>query len=242
MDRSNQWKKSRRSIGVLIDWVDSQYQADILRGIFDDARDKGVNVFCFEGGAINSVREYESNRNIIYNLVDRESIDGLIVFSAVIGHFSTKEQIKDFLFTYEELPLVSVAVEIEGTSAVMVDNATGLQELLVHLIKEHAYRKFAFITGPKDNQDSFERFSVFRNTLQEHGLIFDQALVAAGDFTLDSGRAAARELLAKDVINKADVIVAANDIMALRSEEHTSELQSRPHLVCRLLLEKKKNR
>src|SRR3989442_9882540 len=27
---------------------------------------------------------------------------------------------------------------------------------------------------------------------------------------------------------------------AARSEEHTSELQSRPHLVCRLLLEKKK--
>src|SRR5436305_8827517 len=27
-----------------------------------------------------------------------------------------------------------------------------------------------------------------------------------------------------------------------RSEEHTSELQSRPHLVCRLLLEKKKRR
>src|SRR5690554_7247765 len=28
--------------------------------------------------------------------------------------------------------------------------------------------------------------------------------------------------------------------LAERSEEHTSELQSRPHLVCRLLLEKKK--
>src|SRR3989442_15740270 len=28
----------------------------------------------------------------------------------------------------------------------------------------------------------------------------------------------------------------------VRSEEHTSELQSRPHLVCRLLLEKKKLR
>src|SRR6266498_4436755 len=27
--------------------------------------------------------------------------------------------------------------------------------------------------------------------------------------------------------------------IAVRSEEHTSELQSRPHLVCRLLLEKK---
>src|SRR2546429_9898246 len=30
-------------------------------------------------------------------------------------------------------------------------------------------------------------------------------------------------------------------IAAPRSEEHTSELQSRLHLVCRLLLEKKKN-
>src|SRR5690554_7759764 len=31
-------------------------------------------------------------------------------------------------------------------------------------------------------------------------------------------------------------------ISVARSEEHTSELQSRPHLVCRLLLEKKKNK
>src|SRR5690554_3903051 len=29
------------------------------------------------------------------------------------------------------------------------------------------------------------------------------------------------------------------ELVRLRSEEHTSELQSRPHLVCRLLLEKK---
>src|SRR3989442_9735441 len=34
----------------------------------------------------------------------------------------------------------------------------------------------------------------------------------------------------------------ADDCDELRSEEHTSELQSRPHLVCRLLLEKKKKK
>src|SRR3989442_10944772 len=31
-------------------------------------------------------------------------------------------------------------------------------------------------------------------------------------------------------------------LLPWRSEEHTSELQSRPHLVCRLLLEKKKKK
>src|SRR5690554_4061209 len=34
--------------------------------------------------------------------------------------------------------------------------------------------------------------------------------------------------------------MASASAVECRSEEHTSELQSRPHLVCRLLLEKKK--
>src|SRR5690625_354975 len=33
-----------------------------------------------------------------------------------------------------------------------------------------------------------------------------------------------------------------NELIMTRSEEHTSELQSRGHLVCRLLLEKKNNK
>src|SRR3989442_7790080 len=37
-----------------------------------------------------------------------------------------------------------------------------------------------------------------------------------------------------------EVNQVCDDWGAERSEEHTSELQSRPHLVCRLLLEKKK--
>src|SRR3712207_6880109 len=36
------------------------------------------------------------------------------------------------------------------------------------------------------------------------------------------------------------IVVAYNSADLLRSEEHTSELQSRQYLVCRLLLEKKK--
>src|SRR2546422_8385946 len=36
-----------------------------------------------------------------------------------------------------------------------------------------------------------------------------------------------------------EVIELGNALRAARSEEHTSELQSRLHLVCRLLLEKK---
>src|SRR5436305_10850342 len=46
--------------------------------------------------------------------------------------------------------------------------------------------------------------------------------------------------LAGDVANS--VCGSTQTLLATRSEEHTSELQSRPHLVCRLLLEKKKKK
>src|SRR5262245_63987558 len=42
-------------------------------------------------------------------------------------------------------------------------------------------------------------------------------------------------------LRKEDVVGPDRRALAVRSEEHTSELQSLRHLVCRLLLEKKKN-
>src|SRR5205085_3494906 len=44
--------------------------------------------------------------------------------------------------------------------------------------------------------------------------------------------------------NRNDLVVACNEqqVIAIRSEEHTSELQSQSNLVCRLLLEKKKKK
>src|SRR5947199_5247181 len=45
-----------------------------------------------------------------------------------------------------------------------------------------------------------------------------------------------------DVVDERRIHVAADLQILVRSEEHTSELQSLRHLVCRLLLEKKKNK
>src|SRR3712207_8368632 len=52
---------------------------------------------------------------------------------------------------------------------------------------------------------------------------------------LDDRLERVRELVDDDELQRGLAVVG-------RSEEHTSELQSRQYLVCRLLLEKKKNR
>src|SRR5690554_7284010 len=49
------------------------------------------------------------------------------------------------------------------------------------------------------------------------------------------------DLIWEGVLSKVRFVenISAQQMHLFRSEEHTSELQSRPHLVCRLLLEKK---
>src|SRR5690606_42097207 len=54
------------------------------------------------------------------------------------------------------------------------------------------------------------------------------------------GRGEDRVVLGVQVGRELDVYVGVLGPEGLRSEEHTSELQSRENLVCRLLLEKKK--
>src|SRR5690554_6971106 len=58
-----------------------------------------------------------------------------------------------------------------------------------------------------------------------------------------SGRAASERFSSASIKDTSGNSSASTTLAATtRSEEHTSELQSRPHLVCRLLLEKKKKK
>src|SRR3989449_7333910 len=60
--------------------------------------------------------------------------------------------------------------------------------------------------------------------------------------TLFRSRMLRRSVAAELAALRAASEVGSGLVSAVRSEEHTSELQSRLHLVCRLLLEKKKKK
>src|SRR2546422_7948734 len=74
-----------------------------------------------------------------------------------------------------------------------------------------------------------------RSTLFPYTTLFRSVEEIGGDG--DTGVTNARVRNVKTGVEKELPV----DGVFLRSEEHTSELQSRLHLVCRLLLEKKKN-
>src|SRR3989442_6383515 len=77
--------------------------------------------------------------------------------------------------------------------------------------------------------------------------IFEKAITGSTDYdeqlrSLVSSGLSVKDiyeaLVTDDIGRAADILKPVYDRTDGRSEEHTSELQSRPHLVCRLLLEK----
>src|SRR3712207_8494786 len=80
----------------------------------------------------------------------------------------------------------------------------------------------------------FPYTTLFRSAANLMGGRLDEARRSAEDaLSLDDGKPDFVDVL----LVHADILLAAGDMT--RSEEHTSELQSRQYLVCRLLLEKK---
>src|SRR5690554_6964187 len=78
--------------------------------------------------------------------------------------------------------------------------------------------------------------------IREHTLHKTPYLLVIGDREVESHTVAVRTREGKDLGTMSIAEFSEFLARAVRSEEHTSELQSRPHLVCRLLLEKKKQK
>src|SRR3712207_8516500 len=79
-----------------------------------------------------------------------------------------------------------------------------------------------------------------RSTLFPYTTLFRSAVERVRDPCAVAQRPADRQALLKERTG-AGILALRQMQVPQRSEEHTSELQSRQYLVCRLLLEKKKN-
>src|SRR2546429_2147671 len=79
-----------------------------------------------------------------------------------------------------------------------------------------------------------------RSTLFPYTTLFRSTSSARGTIFLERARVISQQAHAAQQSVLRVVALLRDDARPLRSEEHTSELQSRLHRVCRLLLEKKK--
>jgi DNA-binding LacI/PurR family transcriptional regulator len=217
----------RITIGLIIESLreTGSYHNKVWLGAMEAAQEEDVNFVCCAGGPIghSPYNKYEKNRNIIYNFISADNVDGIVFTGSTIGTYISQQELLAFLDNYKPLPMVSIGGPFPGYVCSMVDNEVGMYEVCKHLIDTHSYRKIAYISGPENQLDAIQRFKVYKKVLQEYGISVDPKLIYTGNFLRESGVEAIKELLDKRKISF-EALVAANDNMALGA---VSELMRR---------------
>ncbi|HMN61136.1 MAG TPA: substrate-binding domain-containing protein, partial [Anaerolinea sp.] len=224
----------RRTIGYMANGIYSGggkggYHYSLWNGIREAALAHDVNLVCFIGGSyrISPAFDYEFHRNNVFDLVAAEQFDGIILGSAMLVSTLGLEGLARHYASLGRGPVVSISLELEDAPHLFIDNYTGARQIVDHLIEQHGYRRIAYLRGPEKNDEASVRYQAYLDSLRDHGLPFDPALVFLGDFNRPSGEAATQRLL--DAFPAGvDALVAANDTMALGA---ISVLRSRGVLI-----------
>jgi DNA-binding LacI/PurR family transcriptional regulator len=211
--------RSRLTIGFLLHTIEDAYGAALWAGAMDAARAQDANLICYLGRHLSSPHGFEAQSNVLYRLVDAESVDGLVLSSSSLGMHVGMDAVKGFFERYRPLPMVSLALPIDTIPSVLVDNVQGMREVVIHLIETHGFRRIAFISGPPKNPEAVARYQAYADVLTESGLPLDLPLVSPPtEWNENTGRNALSVLLDERGLQPGvdfEAIVGSNDEVAL---------------------------
>lgn len=202
------------TIGVLTAWLNGPTEINLWHGVADRALERKVNLICFSGGIPHWHEQYEAQKNILFNIPNRENVDGLLIWANILSHTLDRSSLEAFCLRYTPLPIISMGMIVSSIPSIQIDMRDGMRKLLSHLIEVHGRREIAFIRGLEVSQDAEERYQAYTETLKQYRIPIDPSLVISGDFRRDSGKAAIKQLIATHHIGF-DALVSANDNMAI---------------------------
>jgi DNA-binding LacI/PurR family transcriptional regulator/signal transduction histidine kinase/ActR/RegA family two-component response regulator len=205
----------RLNIAVLLDHLNffgRGYEGQLRDALSKRCNASGHNLVIVYGGALDEPT-LASADNVIFRVIRPDDFDGIIVASALLSAYSGPEGVIKLVEQYARARLCSVGTAIPGVPSLVLDNRSGMDAAIEHLIRDHGCRYPAFLAGTPHNPEAEARFAAYRAVLERHGIAYDESRVASGQFLPALGRLAMDQILDRGV--RFDAVVAANDSMAL---------------------------
>jgi LacI family transcriptional regulator len=191
--------RRNHAIGIVLPDVHGEFFSEVIRGIDVAARQAGYHILV--SGSHSNVGEM-----LEVLAAMRGRVDGLVVMAPDVALASLHHSLPS------DLPLVLLNSTDAGRDAITIDNYGGARAMMRHL-GELGHVLVAFIQGPAQNVDARERRRGFRQAMRSFAVKSPRRLEFAGDFTEESGHAAAQKILA--ATPRPTAIFAANDSMAV---------------------------
>jgi len=205
----------RKRIAILTGQADEEFQSRFIKGFLTRAyeNDQDVCVFSMYLKYQDSVEREAAEANI-YQLAYWESFDGVAIMKDVIQTPGTNDELEKYLKENYKGEVLTIDIPSDYFESVITDGHQPTHLVVSHLIKEHGYKKIAFLSGKKWHEHSKQRMIGFLDAMKEHHLDVPSDWIIYGDFWYTSG-----ELCADALINSKEglpeAVACANDCMAI---------------------------
>ncbi|MBI4790506.1 MAG: substrate-binding domain-containing protein [Chloroflexi bacterium] len=211
--------RRRITIGVILDNLSGESRSSLWPGIADTIQAQGGNLVCFTGGYLLDPHDFTQRGNIVYEMIDKDQLDGLIIWTSSLSSYVGHASIERFCARYRPLPMVSIGGILDNIPSIILDSYQGMRDAILHLVTVHRRRRIAFIRGPEGHRDAEERYRAYCDVLQEQGFAFAPELVSPPFKWFEPGGTLMIETLLAGQRIAFDAVVGVNDNVAVEAIE-----------------------
>ncbi|MDE6568613.1 MAG: substrate-binding domain-containing protein [Lachnospiraceae bacterium] len=151
----------------------------------------------------------------VFHLLNFDYLDAVIIYPRKIYDIEILQRVVNAAMEHPK-PVIMVESEKPwlGTISLDFDEEAAFRELIIHLIKEHGFQRINCIAGFRGNDISEKRIQIFKDTLAEYNIPFDEEVgLDYGDFYDIPTEAVVKRWISEG--NLPEAIVCINDTMAV---------------------------
>ncbi|MCM1523585.1 MAG: substrate-binding domain-containing protein [Ruminococcus sp.] len=159
----------------------------------------------------------------VYSVISYDIVDVVIIMGSSVKNEDIIRDIIDGANRHGKPVIVLDDAQVrDGCININYEESDAFGRLVAHLADDHGLKKFACIAGFKGNDISEKRVEVFKKTLSDRGIPFDETRLGYGDFYSFPTRAVMERFIA-DERGLPEAIVCINDSMAITACEVLAE-------------------
>ncbi len=204
----------KKKIAVFTNGWNDDYLDFALEGIRRRANEDNIDVFIFlDYTAYDKTQEEITGELNILNLPNLETFDGVLLLGNTLNNAGENGILREKILE-AKVPSVCLEFVLDDINCIRTENVNGMKELVEHLITVHDVKDIFWISGPKDNAESQERYQAVVETMEKYGLTVDPDRSFEGSWSYAIVEQQLPDVI-KNMDKLPDVFVCANDSMAL---------------------------
>jgi LacI family transcriptional regulator len=201
------------TLGLVVPDIANPFFAEVVRGASEVAYAAGYSVL------LCNTTESPEREYATLEMLEAHRVDGLLLVSPRL----TDAQLRSAVSALTPVVLVNrLQARRPGLASVLVNDASGAQVAVEHL-NSRGHRNIGFLGGQNDSHSARERREGYRRAVRRAGLPLDPRWCEGSPPTVEGGRTAAQDLLARHP--ELTALLAYNDLVALGVLQACEELE-----------------